>query len=1139
MKFRNRYLFIGLFSIGILNASDLGIIGSIDKDIKVGDIYTKDITISNDSQSIFVDLSLSKDNKKLDLSSTWLDSNSKIKYIASTIAKKSGNKQETYKISAIKYNLSDMQSILNNDFTSDIGWSGIGCNISNSQAKATYTEGVGLCQNIIDIEQDRAYSITLKAKHSIDKEAAQKARVILQYLDENENALSKKFYKIIESTNSLKETKLFIPKAPINATKLKIIVTSTQNSSVTFDNVVVSSYAIDSQENLSNSYNLDYTISPNNSPRGATAALEGRVWYDKNANGIQDSSEDNLNIQRIRVHLFKDGKDTKEINYTDKNGIYKFENLEPEHNYSIKVDLPRNYKSFTLQNRGNDESKDSDVDGYGYSNSILLKAGDRYLDLDAGMLCKCVAWIDIEKHTNKIDADRDSGPKLIVGTKVIWEYIVKNTSRVKVNNIKVVDDKEGEISCPKDFLDKNSTMICKKEGIVKEGNYTNMATVTGKGDNNQSVADQDPSHYTGIKPSCIGNLVWNDKNANGIQDTNESGIAGVKVELLYSNGSPAKDINGSTVAPITTNSNGEYKFCNLDKGEYIVKITPPKGYFVSPKDKGGDDSKDSDIDEKTFESDVINLPISTEDMNWDAGLYKSACLGDYVWLDLNQNGIQDANESGVAGVKVELYQNNQKIAEQNTSSSGQYKFCNLKPGTYTVHFIKPNGYMISPKNKGGDDSKDSDADPKSGISDSVTLDAGDNNVDTDMGIYPISAKLDIEKSTNGVDADSGSGPTIKVGSKVTWEYLVKNSGNIKVKNIKVVDNKEGNITCPKSELNPGESMVCKKDGIAKEGLYENIATVSGNGDDNKTLTDKDPSHYTGVKTACLGDFIWIDLNKNGIQDSNESGLAGVKVELLDKNGLAAKDFDGKTIAPTITNSEGKYKFCNLKAGDYIIKVTAPNGYSITTKNQGNNDSKDSDIDPKSGKSDTITLKSGIDDMSWDGGLYPNSDNKDGEHNATACLGDYMWLDENLNGIQDANEPGVVGIKVELYNADTNTLIATTHTDKSGKYEFCNLKPGNYRVKFDQPNTYLFTYQNKGDDSKDSDVDTKGWSQIVSLEAGEKNYTIDAGIYCECDDFKVHPKNYKKLKATSFSIETIFGMLLFVIFATRTLKFRRD
>ena len=246
---------------------------------------------------------------------------------------------------------------------------------------------------------------------------------------------------------------------------------------------------------------------------------------------------------------------------------------------------------------------------------------------------------------------------------------------------------------------------------------------------------------------CLGNFIWLDKNANGIQDAGESGIAGAKVELLDSNGNPAKDGYGDLVAPQTTSSDGKYKFCKLSDGEYIVKVTPPSGYIISPKDQGSDDAKDSDIDPTTGKTTTITLPTGGNDMSWDGGLYKPACIGDRVWLDYNGNGIQDnnSNETGIEGVIVTLMDSNgnsvtdingNAVAPQTTGADGKYQFCNLKPGSYKVKMFKDDPlYYVTYKDKGSDEAKDSDINPNDYTTDPVTLSSGDNYKDLDGGYF--------------------------------------------------------------------------------------------------------------------------------------------------------------------------------------------------------------------------------------------------------------------------------------------------------------------------------------------------------------------------------------------------------------------
>ena len=92
----------------------------------------------------------------------------------------------------------------------------------------------------------------------------------------------------------------------------------------------------------------------------------------------------------------------------------------------------------------------------------------------------------------------------------------------------------------------------------------------------------------------------------------------------------------------------------------------------------------------------------------DAGFYQLASLGDYVWNDLNANGVQDTGESGIPDVTVHLYDNtNTLIDTKTTDTNGLYTFDNLVPGEYQVGFVPPAGYSISPQYQGGDVNKDS------------------------------------------------------------------------------------------------------------------------------------------------------------------------------------------------------------------------------------------------------------------------------------------------------------------------------------------------------------------------------------------------------------------------------------------------
>ena len=105
--------------------------------------------------------------------------------------------------------------------------------------------------------------------------------------------------------------------------------------------------------------------------------------------------------------------------------------------------------------------------------------------------------------------------------------------------------------------------------------------------------------------------------------------------------------------------------------------------------------------------------------------------------------------------------------------------------------------------------------------------------------------IDIEKSTNGEDADSAPGPTVYVGDTVTWEYVVTNTGNVPLGSIAVTDDHLGAVSCPSDTLGAGASMTCTAGGAAVEGQYGNTGSVTGQSPLGMTVNDSDPSHYLG------------------------------------------------------------------------------------------------------------------------------------------------------------------------------------------------------------------------------------------------------------------------------------------------------
>lgn len=234
-------------------------------------------------------------------------------------------------------------------------------------------------------------------------------------------------------------------------------------------------------------------------------------------------------------------------------------------------------------------------------------------------------------------------------------------------------------------------------------------------------------------PGSLGDFVWEDMDADGIQDAGEPGVEGVTVELYEGCGGTVP------IATTATDANGNYLFTDLTPGDYFVKFVLPGGWYFSPQDQGADDAKDSDADPATGVAACTNISEGENDLTWDAGVYRCATIGDFVWEDLNKDGIQDAGEPGLAGLSVHLYKCGQTtvFAMTTTDANGEYLFECLTPGSYFLKFEQKSGYNFTLPDQGSDDAVDSDASTVTGETVCTTLESNETDLTWDCGQWEI------------------------------------------------------------------------------------------------------------------------------------------------------------------------------------------------------------------------------------------------------------------------------------------------------------------------------------------------------------------------------------------------------------------
>jgi len=248
--------------------------------------------------------------------------------------------------------------------------------------------------------------------------------------------------------------------------------------------------------------------------------------------------------------------------------------------------------------------------------------------------------------------------------------------------------------------------------------------------------------------TIVAGYVWADHNRDGLQDAPEVGLAGVTVELL--------DETSTVVDTTTTSEDGLYSFLVDSTHTYSVLFTAPQGYSFTLADVGSDDAIDSDANATTGETDSLTSTPPAGILFADAGLVLNgdavepasgkAAVGNRVWLDADNDGIQDAGELGLGGVVIWLYSSTDEVIAWTTSDSqGWYHFTDLGPDSYYLAFELPDlTYSFSPQDQGSDDEADSDVDVN-GLMAVFTLAADEVDWSRDAGLY-----LNYSEEQNGV-----------------------------------------------------------------------------------------------------------------------------------------------------------------------------------------------------------------------------------------------------------------------------------------------------------------------------------------------------------------------------------------------------
>ncbi len=768
------------------------------------------------------------------------------------------------------------------------------------------------------------------------------------------------------------------------------------------------------------------------------------VWLDNNANGLQDESPATP-IQGAFVMLYYDANNNGVLDpgeyglvafdFTDVNGAYLFDNLPPG-NYLVDV----------YEDSITDDGVRDIVPTTGDVLVVTLGPNETYLDADFGYYEG--AWVrGLVFH----DDDRNA----------IFDAAENGLTPVTVYLCAAGTD-------PCDAGSALATTTTDADGnfvfLVPEGDYV---VTYDSGDTSAYPDATTPTSYTfhaqpgedwqqtfefGVDHSgALGDRVWNDADADGVQDAGEPGLAGVTVSLYQDNDNNGILSAGDTfVTAQVTDANGDYLFAGLPDGDYIVVVdagTLPAGFtqtydnFAPLDDTGAATVSGGGA--------VLDVDFGYQYTLGGASLYT---LSGRVYDDLDNSGDDNGGaEPGFAGVDVTVVCTLLGAVTVQTDSNGDWAVAGV-----------PAGDTCTVLNADENDLPRSDYVANETPSTPITVTADVSDLDFGYVLQPGSVSGRICEGSGSGQCDPGD-PGV-AGITVTLTYAgddgILGTGDDAV--ITTTTSITGFYTF--TGLEPGLYEISK----SNPSNYNSLADADGGNPDSITKMGNAIPLGMGqdavnrdfeleAHPGLIGDLVWHDLDGDGIQDGGEPGLAGVVVNL--------RDSGGGFVISTTTDANGVYTF-TTPPGDYIVEFEPPTGYEITRQDEGVDDAVDSDADPVTGRTGVITLTAGAVIADVDAGLYQ-----------PVTIGDFIFLDPNANAIQDPGETtGVPNVPITLTNLATGAIYNTT-SNGSGAYTF-TVPPGSYAVSTPAALPGL--------------VRTSPSPATVTLSSGQSDLTLDFG-----------------------------------------------
>ncbi len=508
----------------------------------------------------------------------------------------------------------------------------------------------------------------------------------------------------------------------------------------------------------------------------------GYVWKDTDGDGLQDNNESG--IANVAVEVFDCSGILRYTALTNSEGIYTLIGFIPG-NYIVNFDISGigSDCEFTIINAG-DDALDSDViqNGSTVCTAINNITGDT--QVDAGLI-ELSSLGDRVWHDVNGNGIQDNGEPGISGVVVnLYDYdnnpigttTTDGTGNYNFENLypgifylEFIDPDGFDLTFANQGSDDTKDSNVTNEILSPNGSTTGLFILSA-GEHNSTF---DAGYYMCVP---IGELVWYDIDEDDIHDSVENGINGLEVNLYRLEGGTyvLYDTQVTGHKPGTPSDDGYYKFCAAPGTYYVEVMMPPIGLVLAqanqvnslPLTNTNESIVDSDMTNDFGNSTTTSFKLLSGEglCNIGTGFYPMATLGNRVWFDDNQNGLQDDGEGSVANVKVEAVSETtgEVVKETVTNAEGVYELDYLQKESYYLRVTPPAEYGFTESNI-GDDDMDSDIDHSNGANTTRTysMKPGDLITNVDAGIAFVGAALPL----TWVDVEARR---LEVENEVTW-----------------------------------------------------------------------------------------------------------------------------------------------------------------------------------------------------------------------------------------------------------------------------------------------------------------------------------------------------------------------------------